>query len=434
MKHKIALFALCLGLALGGCGNDSNRGGQVFVDDSPKPVADKTLTFFAPVDGKSTGAIGYRKLIDQYNKNYPRNHVVFEGISTADGFNHFLEERLDAGKGDDVFIVNEDSVKSFYAKQYFHDVSALPPFQQLNDAAKGQAVIGDTAYCIPINMTAYALFVNLDVLQQHGLQAPKNLDEFLAACRTIKSQGGTPLSLSRWHATAIPTIANGLHRLYRSEQREEHLNRLNTGEEPIGKYMLEGFKLFEHFIQEGWYGNNLSSAAVDALRAGARDIPEFAAGKTAFYFGPLEYMPWLEETNPALNYQVQGVPIPGGTVTLPSVVSRLCVNAQSSALPEALHFVTFLTEGVYEESMKTGEALLPVYEGVNFTLRNERMRPAYETYLSGNQVPAEDMQLKFTCWNTVRTLCLKMFDGMSAEEAAAAYNRIQKQQIAAYRR
>lgn len=439
MRYKttafLAALILCLGLFLSGCGNDpSEKGGQVRLDSNAKPSAEKTLTFFAPVDGKSTGAIAYRKRIDQYNAKQSGNHVIFEGISTADGFNRYLEERLAAGKGDDVFIVNEDSVKPFYAKHYFYNVSSLPAFQQLNEAARAQAIVGDIGYCLPVNMTAYALFVNLDALARHGLQPPENLDDFLAACRTIKARGETPLSLSRWHAIAVPTIANGLHRIYQSAQRQEIVEKLNAGEARIGDYMLEGFEVFQQCIQEGWYGDNLSAAKVNALRAGAQDIPDFAAGKTAFYFGPLEYIPWLEELNPKLNYQVQGVPIPGGAVTLPSVVSRLCVNARSRALDEALRFVSYLADGIYQEAAQTGEAWLPVYEGADFTLRNERMRPAYETYLSGGQVPAEDMQLHFTYWDTVRALCLKMVDGLSAQDAAAEFNRIQTEQLAAFKR
>lgn len=110
-------------------------------------------------------AVAYRKLIDEYNSSHKGVHVIFEGIATADGFNQYLEERLDSGKGDDIFIVNEDRVKSLYSKGYFCDLSGLAGVQMLNKAAKAQAVIGDITYCIPVNMSAYALFVNLDVLK-----------------------------------------------------------------------------------------------------------------------------------------------------------------------------------------------------------------------------------------------------------------------------
>ena len=196
--------------------------------------------------------------------------------------------------------------------------------------------------------------------------------------------------------------------------------------------MLDGFQLLRHNDEEGWYGEGLDGASVDSLRAGAQDIPDFAANKTAFYFGPLEFMSWVEDENPELDYLVQGIPVQDGTVVLASVVSRLCVNADSKYLKEAQDFVTFMTEHIYQELVQDREALLPVYEEVDFVLGNERMRRAYEAFIAGRQFPAEDMRLYFTYWDTVMELCISMFDGMSPEEAAEEYNRIQKEQTAKY--
>ena len=48
------------------------------------------------------------------------------------------------------------------------------------------------------------------------------------------------------------------------------------------------------------------------------------------------------------------------------------------------------------------------------------------------QIPIEDMNLHFTYWDTTRTLCLEMIDGLSAQEAAEKYNAIQLEQIGKY--
>ena len=391
----------------------------------------KTLTFFAPVEGKSSGAVSYRRLIDKYNKSHDV-HVVFEGIATADGYNEYLEERLRTGKGDDIFIVNEDSVKTLAHNGYFQDLSSLEAFQKLNDSAREEAVIGDTVYCIPMNMTAYALFVNMDVLERYGLEAPDNLEEFKVCCTEIKALGGTPISLSRWHATAVPTIANGLYKLYDGPDIQKHLELLNSGEEQIGDYMVEGFEAFQTSVENGWYGDGVDGDAADALRAGEKDISDFTSGMTAFYFGPLEYIPLVEEANPPPDYLVQGIPVPGGTALLITVVSRLCVNPDSDNLDEAMEFVSYLSSEYYKESMENGTIILPVYKSSDFTLSNEKMRPAYDTYVSGIRIPAEDMHLKFGSWDVVRELCLEMFNGRTAVEAAEEYNKIQLEQISGY--
>ena len=428
-----AVLVLCI-WSLSGCHHSPGSGNEVNIAEpmSKSQLSQgKTLTFFAPVEGKSSGAVSYRRLIDRYNKSH-EVHVVFEGIATADGYNEYLEERLKTGKGDDIFIVNEDSVKTLAHNGHFYDLSSLEAFEKLNDSAREEAVIGDTVYCIPMNMTAYALFVNMDVLAGYGLEAPDNLEEFKSCCTEIKALGGTPISLSRWHATAVPTIAGGLYKLYGAPDFQNQLELLNSGEALIGDYMVEGFKAFQTAVENGWYGDGVDGDIADALRAGEQDISDFVSGRTAFYFGPLEYIPLVEEANPQPDYHVQGIPVPGGTALLTTAVSRLCVNPHSENLDEAMEFVSYLSSEYYKESMKNGTIILPVYKSSDFTLSNEKMRPAYETYESGIRIPAEDMHLKFGSWDVVRELCLEMFTGLTAEEAAEEYNKIQLEQISGY--
>ena len=256
---------------------------------------------------------------------------------------------------------------------------------------------------------------------------------YLSVCCTeIKALGGTPISLSRWHATAVPTIANGLYKLYDGPDIQKHLELLNSGEEQIGDYMVEGFEVFQTSVENGWYGDGVDGDAADALRAGEKDISDFTSGMTAFYFGPLEYIPLVEDANPPPDYHVQGIPVPGGTALLITVVSRLCVNPDSDNLDEAMEFVSYLSSEYYKESMENGTIILPVYKSSDFTLSNEKMRPAYDTYVSGIRIPAEDMHLKFGSWDVVRELCLEMFNGRTAVEAAEEYNKIQLEQISAY--
>ena len=159
------------------------------------------------------------------------------------------------------------------------------------------------------------------------------------------------------------------------------------------------------------------------------DIPDFTDGKTAFYFGPLEYMQWAEELNPMLDYQVQGVPTAEGLVSLVTAESRLCVNANSKNKHEALDFVAYLTQRIYQDSITNGDTLLQVYDSFEYNIKNERMRPLYETYVNGVRIPIEDPQMKITYWDTVQELCIKIFDDMTADEAAAAYDKIQMEQI-----
>lgn len=433
MSRNRYLPAICMAVCLcivgmGGCSIDSEN--VVLIEDD-HTAQEKVLRFFTPMD-EGSGALYYRELIDQYNRSSKGARVVYEGISTGDGYNKYLEQRLDAGKGDDVFIVNADMVKTLYHKGYFYDMSQFVAFQKLNDSAKGQAVIGDIAYCLPVSMTAYCLFVNLDVLDQYNLKPPQNLEEFRNCCSTIKEAGGTPLSLNRWYALTVPALANGLSKIYGAENLQDIKSKLNSGELKISDYMEEGFEVVEEFIQEGWYGDGLNMDLVETMKAGDQDLPDFVSGKTAFYFGHLDSLSSEEEINPDLNYVVQGVPVTDGTVTLPAALTRLCINADSKNLKETVDFVNYITSNKYNEVSSSGNGVLPIYADAEYTLKSMKMRPAYESFIKGGQVPIEDMQLHFTYWDTVRELSIKMFDGYTAEEAAEEYDRIQMEQITQY--
>lgn len=425
--------AICLAVCLcivgmGGCSNHNER---VVLEKDGNAAQEKVIHFFSSVDTGS-GTLYYRELIDQYNKSNKGVRVVYEGISTGDGYNNYLEQRLDEGEGDDVFIVNADMVKTLYHKGYFYDMSRFPAFQKLNESTKEQAMIEDTAYCLPVSMTAYCLFVNLDVLKQYDLQPPQNLEEFRNCCRTIKAAGETPISLNRWYALTVPALANGLSQIYGAEELPEIRDGLNSGELKIGDYMKDGFQVVEEFIREGWYGDGLNTALVDSMKAGNQDLQDFVSGKTAFYFGHLDALYVAEELNPDVNCVIQGVPVTDGTVTLPAALTRLSINADSKYLEETVEFVDYITSHKYEEVSVSGNGVLPIYEDAEYTLSSEKMRPAYETFIQGGQVPIEDMQLRFTYWDTVRELSIKMFDGYTAGEAAEEYDRIQTEQIAQY--
>lgn len=389
------------------------------------------LTFFSS-EGSNEWLNTYKKILLEYNQTHTDVEVGYEGIPVADGYNEFLLERLDSGQGDDVFEVNADMVKTLNAKGYFYDLSQVPAFSMLNDAARSQSTIGGTAYAVPLNMTAYGMCVNVDLLEQFGLEPPENYDEWMHCCRVLKENGVTPFSLNRWYALTVPVMARGLYPVYQSEDREEIIEGLNSGEIRIGDYMLQGFEMFEQFIENGYYGDALDGETVNAIKAGTSDFKDFAEGRTAFLFWAATTKGPIAQLDSDMNYILQGIPaLPDGTICLPSVASRICVNADGKNIDKAVEFVTYMTSEKVKKILNGGEVALPTLKDADFKLPNENMRKLYENAMEPGQIPIEDMELNFTYWDTTRDLCIAMFDGMSAEAAAEEYNRIQMEQIRA---
>ncbi|WP_243009119.1 extracellular solute-binding protein [Clostridium sp. AM58-1XD] len=183
-------------------------------------------------------------------------------------------------------MVNADWVKQLNSKGYFYDLSEQPVFQRLNAAARQQAVVDGTVYCIPTNMTAYGLYVNVGLLRQYGLKPPQNADEFLHCCQVLKENGITPVSINRWYAMTTIAMARGLYPVYQAENTEEIIAGLNDGSIKISDYMLEGFRFFNELIEKGYYGDGLTAEEVDTVKANTSDWEAFRTEKTAFAVFP----------------------------------------------------------------------------------------------------------------------------------------------------
>ncbi|MGI6200072.1 MAG: ABC transporter substrate-binding protein [Christensenellales bacterium] len=403
------------------------------MERKPDPVV---LNFFLPMSlQRNEGDNVFLELIDAYNLAHDDVQIQVEGLPIKDGYNEVLEKRLSSGKGDDIFVVNADSVKGFVSRGYLYDLSELPTFDKLFVSAREQAVMDGVTYTIPLTMAVYGMYVNTDLLARYGLSAPTNYQEWIHCCQVLKENGITPCAISRWYGMTVPVMARGLYKLYRAENYDELVEGLNAGTIQIGDYMIEGFQLFEEFLDKGYYGEGLTGAYVDSIPGATTDLTDFQNQKVAFGFFNCSVQKRFDDATP-FNYVGQGVPVmPDGVVTLPSIADRLCVNANSEHLEQALDAARYLTDDMDAMLLTEGSCFLPSRRGQKGMPPNaEHIENLIDLVEQDGQIPIEDMNLHFTYWDTVRILCLEMIDGMSAEEAAQAYNRIQLEQLQAYER
>lgn len=378
----------------------------------------------------TTSSIAYKDLIADYNAQSDNIEVRVSGLSTADGYNEALVRRLDEGKDVDLFIVNADTVKQLNAKGYFYDLSEQPTFQDLNETARQQATINGTAYCLPTQMTAYGLYVNVGLLRQYGLKPPKNAEEFLHCCEVLKENGITPLGINRWYAMTVFAMARGLYPIYQDENKDEIIAGLNDGSIKISEYMLEGFRFFKELVDKGYYGDNLTVEEVDAIKANTSDWEDFKLEKVAFVVFPAGKEADIEKSAPDMEFIQQGIPaLPDKTISLPAINSRICVNARGNYVKESLEVLEYLTSHKKDELNKDKSGGMPIFNEQEFKI-DSRLQLLYNDVISSGQIPIEDMSLCFDYWGTIRLLCLDIIGGATPEEVAAEYDRIQLEMIA----
>lgn len=412
---------------LSGCKSVTGAGElQLQQEEQEKTI----LTLFMPIEtNESTGTRDYQDIIADFNAQSNTVEVRVDGLSTGDGYNEALERRLNGGKNADLFVVNADRVKTLNSMGYFYDLSEQPVFQRLNDSARQQSTIDGIAYCLPTKMTAYGLYVNVGLLKQYGLEPPQNADGFLHCCQILKENGVTPISINRWYAMTTIAMSRGLYPIYQDGNTEEIIAGLNDGSVKISEYMLEGFRFFSELVDKGYYGGNLTAKQVDAVNANTSDWEDFKTGKTAFAVFPSGKESELKELIPPMEFIQQGFPVmPDGTISIPSVSARLCVNAKGEHVEEALTVLEYLTISKADELSSGGGGRLSVFEAENVKA-DSSVQALYADAVSGGQIPIEDMQLCFDYWGTIRTLCLDIISGATPEEAAMEYDRIQAEKV-----
>lgn len=427
-NYRNALLAAALaGLLLSGCGRVDSPNELQLAPTEPDKIV---INLFTSIESSETSSSSlYRDLIADYNAQSGDVEIRVSGLSTADGYNEALENRLDNGKDVDLFIVNADTVKALNAKGFFYDLSDQPVFQELNESARKQAIVKGTAYCLPTKMTAYGLYVNEGLLREYGLEPPEDAEEFLYCCQVLKENGITPIGINRWYAMTVFAMARGLYPIYQAENTDEIIAGLNDGSIKISEYMLEGFRFFKELVDKGYYGDNLTVEGVDAIRANTTDWEGFRDGKVAFVVFPAGKEEDIEREVPDMDFIQQGIPaLPDGTISLPSIGTRICVNARGAHVPESLEVLEYLTTHKKNELNNGASSILPVFEHEEFDL-DPRLQALYDDACSPGQIPIEDMSLCFDYWGTTRTLCLEMIGGATPEEAAASYDRIQLEAI-----
>lgn len=261
MKIKviyIICFAILNGLfAVSGCINKE-------VDDTRAPInhMDKEpVTFHHYFTDSLSG--GIEALVSEYNnqqalyeaKVVPIDHEAYK-ISILESFKRGVPSDLNsywAGARtadvvnyleplDDLFV--EDNLKALFSQEVLESASLYD----------GQY------YLLPITQHYINFYYNLEVFESLGLKEPKNWEEFISVCETLKNSGITPIGLGakdKWPAqfwfdylllrTAGNDYRNGLLSGSNHYTDEEVVNTIK-----IWKYLIDEDYFNENAIDIGW--------------------------------------------------------------------------------------------------------------------------------------------------------------------------------------
>jgi len=141
---------------------------------------------------------GYTELFRDFTRANPDITVKFEAFP-AENYNTILSTALAGGKGGDVLQSRaygglEQVAKAGYLlkldAQNVPELANLPP-----EALAAESLRADgQVYAMPFASQTLGILINKEIFSRFGVKEPTTWAEFLAACKTLKQKGITPIA------------------------------------------------------------------------------------------------------------------------------------------------------------------------------------------------------------------------------------------------
>ena len=196
-----ALF-LCIS-SLAGCGSSN-----VVVSYKEQEGNITTLTFFGN-KYEPENVVVIEDIISSFMNENPGIRVSYESIK-GNEYYEALKKRIEAGRGDDIFMVNHDIILELESLGKVADLSGLSSIQNYTDNMLSQMDENGKVYWIPTTVSMFGLYCNLDILKKHGQDIPETLAEWEDVCGYFASQGITPIVANNDISLKTLAIGKGL--------------------------------------------------------------------------------------------------------------------------------------------------------------------------------------------------------------------------------
>ncbi len=141
---------------------------------------------------------GYTEVFNDFTKANPDIHVKFEAFP-AENYNTIASTALAGGKGGDVLQARAYGGLEQFAKSGYYlklDAKIVPELANFPaEALAAESLRADGGvYAVPYASQTLGIFINKDIFAKAGIAEPATWAEFLAACKTLKEKGITPIA------------------------------------------------------------------------------------------------------------------------------------------------------------------------------------------------------------------------------------------------
>lgn len=227
---------------------------------------------------RTDDSVQMKAVLGEFTKQYPNIKVNFQPTIPAE-YNTTLRLQLEGGIGPDVMYARSFATgNQLFQDGFFADVSSVSGYNN-NYSASNKApwlATDGSAFGIPFAAVSHGIYYNKDIFKELGLTQPKDWDEFLEYCQTIKDAGYIPLANAlgdEWDITEVvfmsiaPNFIGGMEGRLAYDKKEKEFN----GPEVVA--LFEAMASLKPYLPGGFeaLGYNDSNAL-------------FATGQAAMYF------------------------------------------------------------------------------------------------------------------------------------------------------
>lgn len=399
---------------------------QVWDDSDAQP---EYLNFFssASMAGSEVAKYWVERFTEMYDKQVYINfenaaYYADEGLS----YRELLETRMESSAPDDLYIINAEDVLEFEKKGYWMDLSGMNFVDNLSEAALYQSTYNGKVFSVPLTFTGFGFAWNVDMLKEHDLTVPQNLEEFLNACETLKNAGILPYGANKGYGLTVPAMCVGLSSLYSSENLEARIAALNSGETPISEYVRNGYDFLAMMIEKGYMD---PQQALDTTPQDG-DMALFASGGCAFICATVGNIDHLSKN--AFRIELTGLPVLAeGCATVYGADKRLCVNPNSEHLETALQFIEMVgTPEALAQSALLERSVSSAKDGGKAEMNGEEALVAL--LREPGQIPNQDFALHFNTWESIRDIARELCAGTDMDTVCALLDEKQQADLQQY--
>ena len=398
---------LCLLIALSGCQSMEDQNYTVPAAEKSETI---TLKFFGNKN-EALNVVAIEEILKAYMEEHPGVNITYESVKGDDYFD-VLMKRIRSGNGDDIFMINHDTMLELMKTGELADLSGLPTIEDFSPGVRSQMSFDGVVPFVPTSISAFGLYCNLGLLAENNLEVPETYAEFLAACEVFSEKDITPIVANNDISLKTLAISRGMFEVYKDGGSEKALEQMNADPSLLAEAMRPGFEMVHLFIDRGYVdaGRTLKTEKTKD------DLADFATGSYPFMLTGAWASPRVAALNPGLNYKVYPYPAQeDGSVLVTNVDTRVAVNARGAHVEEAKKFLEYLTQkDVMWEFVDSQSSFSPLED--NRLSSDPAVQPLNAYMTNGRSILGTDSNLKYPIWDLSKESVRGLLKGQSVEE------------------